>query len=1005
MKHLRYLLLAALVAMPLTACDEDDDTGGTTPVDVVVYGTVSGTVSIEGAGVAGVSVSLVGTSSQTATTSSSGAYSFANVEAGSYGVTISGIPAGATFATTSATTSITTSGQTVTVDFSGSYIRTSTIAGQVMVGGMGIAGVSVTATGAEGAKSAVTDNAGNYSFSGLRAGNYTVALSNIPAAYTFATTTQTVTVGTGEAKVAGFFGTAVTVIDPVTATILIKSVTTAAGVAQNPAAIAGLMVVTLQIDPGQNDLNNVKLLLDGVEIASQTLANTAPGQDNVRMLQQGIFEVDFTINTADFNGTTGAVTHTNGTKGLSASLGINNASSASVETSIDLTFANADTFIGTVTPSKMPVISTTGVLYWGGSVTMDVVPVNYSGKTTASVTATFSNNAAAAGTTTYTDGTAPFSFTWPSTGAGNVLTGYQSAVLGTETFGVLRAQYSDNTLYTGGALNLATGVSIDNVAPPAVVYTLTNQVTPTGTDCCANNWVGPNYSFAAGLAAFADNAGGVGGVTATYHMGTASSTAAAAALPAITTGADAGVAPAILNTDYRTVAVITDALQNSTQIALTTTSATNPLNNTVGFDSMAPPAVTVGGVTAAQTTFNAASAAGVPMTFAFTADDRSGFSADPLQGWFHYQSAAGTFTRLVSGSATSSTAVSVPAANWPVCTANPVAAVRNTPGAAGAQCVPDVATGTGPDGYYTLQFVTQDRAGNQSAAFDRAFFLDATAPTTGNAVGPTLFTGGAATTFTATVTDNIEVGTTWFGLGYGAAPFAYIPFDFTTTQADGDWDATFTKTATATTTFNFVRQINTVVGALLATGNASSIRTLHTDAAGNPSAAASINTFAAGAVTGNAAVGAGAETYVLAAPAGTNLCDGSGAAACAAANKKTVNLTYTATGTTGTFVNPFAGGGKLYIYAVVDADAVIFDNASTYYLIATLDGDAATMTDDNVNRFYTWTYALTTADFAKIPVATVPVGGVMNLAVLASTKNGDALHSAYDLNVTRVAGK
>ena len=355
--------------------------------------------------------------------------------------------------------------------------------------------------------------------------------------------------------------------------------------------------------------------------------------------------------------------------------------------------------------------------------------------------------------------------------------------------------------------------------------------------------------------------------------------------------------------------------------------------------------------------------------------------------------------------------MSVPAANWPVCTANPTIVARNTAGPAGNECVPDVATGTGPDGYYTLSFVTQDRAGNQSAAFNRAFFLDATAPSTGNAVGPTLFTGGAATTFTASVTDNIEVGTTWFGLGYGAAPFAYIPFSATTTQADGDWDATFTKSATATTTFNFVRQINTAVAALLATGNAGSIRTLHTDAAGNPSAAASINTFAAGAVTGNAAVGVAGETYVLTAPAGTTLCDGSGAIACGAVGagaKSAVTLTYTATGPTGTYTNPFTGGGKLFVYIVSDADGTVFDNASTYYLVATLDGDAATMTDDNVNRYYTWTYSLTTADIAGLPLTAVPVGvplGAMQIAVLASTKNGDALHSAYTGAVTRAIGK
>ena len=50
MKHLRYFLMAALVAMPLTACDEDSD-----PI-AIEYGTVMGTVMAEEAGLSGVEV-------------------------------------------------------------------------------------------------------------------------------------------------------------------------------------------------------------------------------------------------------------------------------------------------------------------------------------------------------------------------------------------------------------------------------------------------------------------------------------------------------------------------------------------------------------------------------------------------------------------------------------------------------------------------------------------------------------------------------------------------------------------------------------------------------------------------------------------------------------------------------------------------------------------------------------------------------------------------------------
>ena len=65
--------------------------------------------------------------------------------------------------------------------------------------GDGIAGVEVTLTGqhASGEHKA-TDADGNYEFDHLRAGSYTVSISNIPADVSFSTTTQNVTVGVGQ---------------------------------------------------------------------------------------------------------------------------------------------------------------------------------------------------------------------------------------------------------------------------------------------------------------------------------------------------------------------------------------------------------------------------------------------------------------------------------------------------------------------------------------------------------------------------------------------------------------------------------------------------------------------------------------------------------------------------------------------------------------------------------------------------------------------------------------
>ncbi len=206
MKHLRFLLMAALVAMPLTACDEDDD-----PVEPEVFGTVTGTVSADGTGLAGVAVTLVGTVDQSASTGAGGTYTFTNVPGGSYGVSIdpSSHP-DVSWGQTGRATTITVNGETQTVDFPGSYIKTSTITGVVSASGAPLAGVAVTvAGGPESVNNSYSTNAGGeYFATGLRAGTYTVTVANV-AGVTFASQTATVTVGVGETQSASFPGEAV----------------------------------------------------------------------------------------------------------------------------------------------------------------------------------------------------------------------------------------------------------------------------------------------------------------------------------------------------------------------------------------------------------------------------------------------------------------------------------------------------------------------------------------------------------------------------------------------------------------------------------------------------------------------------------------------------------------------------------------------------------------------------------------------------------------------------
>ena len=197
MKRLKLLAAIAVLGIPLAACEE-----ATPPPPV---GSIVGTVSIEGTGIDGVSVNL--SNGNSTTTAGGGSYRFDNVEGGAYTVTISGYPSDATFDATSAAATISTAGQSVTLNFNGSYIRTASVMGSVTVENMGLPGVTVTLTGVSGA-TAVTDDGGQYAFTGLRMGSYSVEISGFDSDEVgFSNTAASVSVGVGESKIVSFDGT------------------------------------------------------------------------------------------------------------------------------------------------------------------------------------------------------------------------------------------------------------------------------------------------------------------------------------------------------------------------------------------------------------------------------------------------------------------------------------------------------------------------------------------------------------------------------------------------------------------------------------------------------------------------------------------------------------------------------------------------------------------------------------------------------------------------------
>ncbi len=197
MNRLKFLVAAALLGLPLAACDSE-----TAPPPV---GQIDGQVVIEGEGIDGVSVSL--SSGAATTTSGGGHYSFMDVEGGTYTITISGYPDDASFDQTTAEVTIASSGQTINRSFSGSWIRTASLMGMVTVEGEGLPGVTVAISGRQEAQM-LTDDNGQYTFTGLRAGNYTVEISGFDATdVAFSATSSAVEVSVGESKVWSFDGT------------------------------------------------------------------------------------------------------------------------------------------------------------------------------------------------------------------------------------------------------------------------------------------------------------------------------------------------------------------------------------------------------------------------------------------------------------------------------------------------------------------------------------------------------------------------------------------------------------------------------------------------------------------------------------------------------------------------------------------------------------------------------------------------------------------------------
>ncbi len=163
---------------------------------------ISGTVrTATGTAISGVTMTLSGASSGTTTTDASGNYIFTGLVNGTYTVTPS--LSGYTFSPTSITITI-NNGNITGRNFTGTFV-TYSISGKVTTSrGSAISSVTITLSGAK-TGTTKTNSAGNYSFSKLANGSYTITPSRYR--YTFSPTSITVNIDNANVTGQNFTGT------------------------------------------------------------------------------------------------------------------------------------------------------------------------------------------------------------------------------------------------------------------------------------------------------------------------------------------------------------------------------------------------------------------------------------------------------------------------------------------------------------------------------------------------------------------------------------------------------------------------------------------------------------------------------------------------------------------------------------------------------------------------------------------------------------------------------
>ena len=762
MERLRHsLLLFAVLSALLVSCEPGTVTAP--------QGEVRGLVLVEGSSLEGVIVELTGPQVRSTTTDGAGRYSFDEVPSGAYVVSVRSVPDDASFPATSRT-AVVSGSQTVTVDFLGNYIRTSSIEGSVTSGAQGLSGVTVSLEGAQSGTT-LTGLGGSFVFSGLRAGQYQVEISGLPESVTFPSVRTEVELSTGQIFLVTFVG-----VPELSASVVIRSIsrrlTDGTTELADPQNLTGNLEVTLTVDRGEDTLSGVDLLV-GNEVVGRQTFNAAGGA-----LAEAVygpqptapFDLVFPVNTAEFDDTSGTVRFPNGQLLLTARLATVEGGLTAWLSSVQVRLRNVNTFAGSVEAGNGPLLGEDGEEWVAGDQSLTIVPVLYdASQSVSTVTVDLRRTGGSQLRSKTHAGAAPFSVTLAGDGPAGTdnVAGYQTPRGATDQLRVVAAQYADGGSVPGVPVVLALGLRIDNLGPPPAGFALPRQAQEQA--CCLGNWVGAAFPFQEAVTAQPDP--GVGGVTATVHAGDAGlSNQDLMELPGVLSGID--LAATQENSALRAAAVSRDALGNATAASLAP-SGGNSLSNTLG-------AVFGIDLESPELDFDAASVA-----------DRAP-NPGPGAAWVL------AVTDALSGADPMGARTTVRASN---------PAVVGTQGEclfpATAECEPTAdgllrSVPDGLEGYLTLESYVLDRSGNPSNTVIRAVVRDLTLPLIASVQVPATLSPNGQATLSAVASDNLDLHQGWISLEFGddasggpevmpllAAEILGVPFDQELTTGAG----------------------------------------------------------------------------------------------------------------------------------------------------------------------------------------------------------------------------